>query len=217
MVDQVEAVGQPAVASFLIGNFGAVFLGCGLWFGLKENQVWGGFLGYGLWYLAGCAVSHYHLKQTLAADTEGKWTIGKLWWELSMGNILSLRNRIQPVIGPIPFVWCFLMKHIIPHVLIILFINLAQSGNGLDPPEPIFGGYGGYSTIPYQVLGILTFVFALFLFVNGLIFPKMYEPLAKPQVKDEDDLPAKTIDPEQEEASGEEEETPTKVEEEQEA
>lgn len=182
--------------------------------------MWAGFVAWILWYLGGCAVAHYYLKQTLAADTDGKWTIGKLWWELSFGNIMSLRNRIQPVIGPIPFVWCFLMKHIIPHLLIVLFINLAQSSNGLEPPQPIFGGYGGYVTAPFQILGILTFVFALFLFVNGLIFPSLYEPLALPQVKDEDDIPTKTIDEhdKEEDVSGEEEEdTPAQVEEEQEA
>lgn len=215
MVDQIELVGKEAVTSYLIANFGAVFLGCALWFGLNDNQVWGGFVGALLFYSIGCGISHFYLTKTLAGDTEGKWTIGKLWWELSLGNILALRNRIQPVIGPIPFIWCFLMKHIIPHILIILFVNLAQSDNGAG--EPIFGGYGSYPTGPYQVLGILTFVFALFLFINGLIFPTLYEPLAKPQVHD-DDI-GKNIEPEKEEGSKEEEEevNPAKIEEEQEA
>jgi hypothetical protein len=83
----------------------------------------------------------------------------------------------------VPALWCFLVKQFIPHVLIILFINLAQSDNGVAAPDdgPIFGGYGGYEKKPYQVLGILTFVFALFLFLLGLILPDVYAPLALPQ------------------------------------
>ncbi len=100
-----------------------------------------------------------------------------------MGNILHLRDRIQPVIGTVPFVWCLLMKHFIPQILIILFINLAQTDNGIDG-TPKFGNYGGYETRPFQVLGMLCFFFALFLFVNGLIFPDLYAPLAVPQVKE---------------------------------
>jgi hypothetical protein len=83
----------------------------------------------------------------------------------------------------VPFLWCLLIKQFIPHVLIILFINLAQSNNGVAAPDdgPIFGGYGGYENRPYQVLGILTFAFAAFLFLVGLAFPDVYATLAVPQ------------------------------------
>jgi hypothetical protein len=166
-----------------MANFGSVLLACGLWFGLKnDNAVWAGFLGLILFYVAGVGVSGYYLKQTLALDTENKWTMKSLFWELYMGNILALRDRIQPVIGNIPFIWCVLMKHLIPHLLIILFINLAQSDNGAG--DPIFGGYGEYVMAPFQIIGMLTFFFALFIFVAGVGFPKFYEPLAMPQTKE---------------------------------
>jgi hypothetical protein len=45
----------------------------------------------------------------------------------------------------------------------------------------MFSGYGGYPMTPYQVLGILTFVFAVFLFVIGVLFPIVYYPLALPE------------------------------------
>jgi hypothetical protein len=98
------------------------------------------------------------------------------------GNIVALRDRMQQEVGRVPFVWCFLMKHIIPHILIILFVNLAQSENA--DGEPLFGNYSGYPTKPYQILGMLSFVFVLFVFVLGVLFPDLYAPLALPQCKE---------------------------------
>jgi hypothetical protein len=72
-----------------------------------------------------------------------------LWWELYFGNIVALSNRMQRYIGHVPFIWCFLMRHIIPHLLIILFVNLAQSGNGYG--DPLFGNYAGYAKKPFQM------------------------------------------------------------------
>jgi solute carrier family 6 GABA transporter-like protein 1 len=183
MVDQIEVLGREAVCSYMVATFGAVFLGSGLWFGLDENALWGGFVGMILFYLAGLGVTGFFLSKRLAEDTEDKWTMKSMWWELTMGNILALRDRIQPVIGSVPFVWCLLMKHFIPQALIILFINLAQADNGIDG-TPKFGNYGAYESRPFQALGMCCFFFALFLFVNGLIFPELYAPLALPQVKE---------------------------------
>ncbi len=59
---------------------------------------------------------------------------------------------------------------------------MARSTNGVG--NPIFGGYGVYEVMPYQVVGILTVVFALVLVIIGAVFPKLYEPLAMPQVAD---------------------------------
>jgi solute carrier family 6 GABA transporter-like protein 1 len=188
--DQFEICGKPAVLSFMIANFGAVGVASGLWFGglLQENNnaIWVGAVGGISFYLAGVGVTTYFLVQRLAQDTtEQKWSMASLFWELYMGNILALRARIQPVIGHVPFVWCILMKHFIPHILIVLFVNLAGSDNGAG--EPNFGGYGSYVTYPFQLLGILTFVFTLFLFSVGLAAPDVYSPLALPQIKDDGD------------------------------
>jgi hypothetical protein len=184
MEDQFKNCGKPAVLSFMIANFGAVGFASGLWFGLKDNAIWAGVVGGILFYLAGLGVTSHFLAQKLAEDTEQKWSMASLFWEIYLGNILALRARIQPVIGHVPFVWCILMKHFIPHILIVLFVNLAGSDNGAG--EPNFGGYGSYVTYPFQVLGILTFVFTLFLFSVGMVKPEVYAPLALPQIKDLD-------------------------------
>ena len=186
LTEQVEKCGKHAVIAFMFANFGGVGLGCALWFGLNENAVWGGFVGGILFYLAGVGMTGYFLKQKLAEDNEDKLTMSDLFGEIYMGNILSLRDRIQPVIGTVPTIWCVLMKHIIPQVLIVLFVNLARSDNGEG--EPIFGGYGSYVTWPFQVLGMLTFIFALVIFVVGLAVPNLYAPLAQPQTKEAEEL-----------------------------
>lgn len=183
ILGQFESLGRPVVLSFMVGNFGAVLVACGLWFGLKENAVLGGFLGLILVYLVGVAVTWHFLKELLASDTDNRWTSMKsLWWEVYFGNVVALRDRIQEYVGAVPFLWCLLIKHFIPHLLIVLFINLAQSKN-VDG-DPVMGNYGGYPTWPYQVLGILSFAFTLFIFLVGLVFPKLYAPLALPQTKE---------------------------------
>lgn len=65
-----------------------------------------------------------------------------------------------------------------PPVLLILFFlgadatTLDEDGNEVK----VFGNYGGYA-YSYQILGILTVVFAGFLVASSLVFPKLYNTL----------------------------------------
>jgi len=176
ILDMYQNIGVPATLAFMIGNFFPVLLACCLWFGLQNgSEVWAGFIAlFGGW-LAGAIVTDYFLRQRVAQEPE-RWTRNSIWWECSFGNIERLRTRIQPVVGWIPFEWAILMKYFIPQVLIILFVNLCASENGA-------GKYGEYSIRPYQILGLLTFVFAIFVFFVGVVVPEVYEPLALPQTK----------------------------------
>jgi hypothetical protein len=179
IVGQMERQGAPIVYSFMTANFGAVILGCGLWFGLPAGTaVWGGFVGFFLWYFSFVGVTGYFINEKVASS-DGKWTMRAMWWEVYFGNILALRDRMQEVIGPVPFIWCLLMKHFIPHVLIILFVNLAQSKT--EDGETLLGNYSGYADHPYQILGIIVVAFTLILFLGGVFFPDIYAPLALPQ------------------------------------
>ena len=163
-------------------NFISVFVACGLWFGLpqRDHAWWVGFVGGLGCYGIGMAVTHSLLSNHREAtdNNKDKWpTMSSIWYELSFGNIVKLRDRIEPGIGgSLPFIWCFLVKQFIPHALIVLFINLARAKTG--DGESTFGHYGGYVNQPYQVLGMLTFFFALFLFIIGLIVPQIYAPFA---------------------------------------
>jgi hypothetical protein len=61
----------------------------------------------------------------------------------------------------------------------VLFVSAAVTDNA--DGDPNFGNYGGgYPANPYQVLGILSFVFAAFLFLIRFVFHQVYAPLATP-------------------------------------
>jgi len=179
IVNQFKRQTAPVVYSFMTANFGAVIVGCVLWYTTPPDvAVWAGFVGFFGVYFVGLGVTVYFMNKVVASS-DGKWTTKSMLWEVYFGNILSLRNRMQEVIGPVPFVWCVLMKHFIPHVLIILFVNLAQSKT--DEGKSKFGGYEGYASNPYQILGIIVVAFTLLLFLVGVFFPDLYAPLALPQ------------------------------------
>jgi len=180
ITEQVKRLGWAPVLTYMGANFGSVALACGIWFGVPKDDggVWGGFVALILFYLVGLAVTLFLLKQKMDEEPN-KWTRKTIMWEISFKNIYDLTKRIKPVIGWYPFIWCFLVKQFIPHVLLILFVNLARSNNGYG--DPIFGHYGGFATTPYQVLGVLSFVFAATLFTVGFIFPKIYYPLRLPE------------------------------------
>jgi len=178
--EQVQTLGVAPVYCYMLANFGSVALACGIWFGVPPDQggVWGGFVALICFYLAVNVVTLYLLKRRMDADPD-KWPCwSKIIWAVSFKNVFDLKARIEPTIRCIPALWCILIKQFIPHVLIILFVNLAQSETSHG--APMFSGYGGYPMRPYQALGILTFVFAAFLFLVGMVFPCFYDPLALP-------------------------------------
>jgi hypothetical protein len=175
----VHKCGRAATAMYMIANFGSVFLTCGIWFGVSEDDggIWGGFVALIGFYLLFIALTALLLFQKIQEDPSNTWP--SLIWEISFKNIFDLRKCIEPEMQWIPGVWCILIKQFLPQVLIILFINLAQSET--DEGESMFGHYGNYPTRPFQVLGILTFVFTLFTFSIGMLFPQVYSALALPE------------------------------------
>jgi len=66
-----------------------------------------------------------------------------------------------------------LIKNFVPQACIWLFFNLLTSSKGA-------GHYGDYPIRPYQILGLLCFILAIFLFFIGLLVPEVYENLAVP-------------------------------------
>jgi len=177
IIGQIERQSAPVVYSFMIANFGSVILGCILWYAFDIAAFWG-FIGFFGWYIVFVALTGYFINKVVASS-DGKWTTRSLWWEVYLGNIVELRDRMQLVIGRVPLIWCVLMRLFIPHVLIILFVNLAVSKT--DTGKSMFGNFGGFSHQPYQILGILIVVFTLVLFMGGVFFPKIYAPLSLPQ------------------------------------
>lgn len=109
------------------------------------------------------------------ADEPGRWTWGSIFWKLGFGNVMDLRDQLSSTIGFLPKIWAFMMKQVLPHIILILFINLARSNN--SDGESLFGNYGNYVQWPFQVLGYLSVIFAFFLFLLGLVAPSAYDGL----------------------------------------
>ena len=128
---QIEKLGLAPVLTYMVANFGSVVLACGIWFGVSKDDggVWGGFLALIAFYLAGLAATAVLLKKRMEEDPD-KWTWSSILWEISFKNVVDLSERIKPIVGYYPMVWNILVKQFIPHVLLILFVNLAQSDNG---------------------------------------------------------------------------------------
>jgi hypothetical protein len=159
----------------VLANFLPIILACALWFGIDgDRAALAGFMGLIGSSLVGIAMTAYFLKKKMQEEP-GKWTWGSIWWEVTFSNIFALKNRVQPTIQYIPDLWAYLIKGVIPHLLIVVFVNAAAAeSNG----ERIFGNYGNYPTKPYQVMGIICIAFALFLFLVGFFYPDIYAFLA---------------------------------------
>jgi len=171
----IAKCGAKAFIFYLVANFGSVALACGIWFG--TYSIWGGFVALILFYLVFLGLSLFSLKKHMEMTGEDM-SFGEAVWALSFENIFDLKERIEPVTKWIPGIWCILIKQFLPHLLLILFVNLAQSNT--SEGVPIFGNYGGYAKWPYQVMGILIFVMTIVVFVLGILFPQIYASLALP-------------------------------------
>eukprot|EP00571_Detonula_confervacea_P010676 CAMPEP_0172306670 /NCGR_PEP_ID=MMETSP1058-20130122/7696_1 /TAXON_ID=83371 /ORGANISM="Detonula confervacea, Strain CCMP 353" /LENGTH=665 /DNA_ID=CAMNT_0013018635 /DNA_START=380 /DNA_END=2377 /DNA_ORIENTATION=+ len=174
----IAKCGRNAFGAYLCANFGSVALACGIWFGAQS--VWGGFVALILWYLVFLVISFFFLMQH-TNQSEEPMSFRQAVWALSFENIFDLKERIEPVTKWIPGIWCILIKQFLPHLLLVLFINLAQSKTEIDGEEvALFGNYGGYETRPFQVMGILIFVLTIVTFSIGLLFPQVYASLSLP-------------------------------------
>jgi SNF family Na+-dependent transporter len=176
---QIENLGAAIIFAHMTAYFGAVILACGLWFGLSnaDDALWAGFVGLVGFYVLGMTVVALLMYQRMTMQP-GRWTWGSIAYELLFKNIADLKSDLSEVVGYLPFAWTLLVKFFIPPVILILF-GLACDEENADGTK-VFGHYGGYVTLPYQVLGILCVAFTGFLFLSSLIVPQLYSPLERP-------------------------------------
>lgn len=171
---QIECLGPKIVFVYITTTFGSVLLACAMWFGVGNAAA--GFFGLVISYAMGIAYVGYLMSKKKQEDQTLTWS--DMLFDLTMGNVMKLREDLVSSVGHIPVAWAFLIRHFIPQVLLILFFlgadatTIDEEGNEVK----VFGSYGGYATT-YQVLGILTVVFAGFLVVSSLVFPNLYEAL----------------------------------------
>jgi hypothetical protein len=159
----------------ILANFFPVILACALWFGLDPDEApLAGFMALLGSALFGVGVTAYFLNERMKEEP-GKWTWRSIWFEVTFSNIFALKNRVQPTIQYIPDIWAYLIKGVIPQILIVVFISAAATK--VDGTN-VFWHYGNYPAVPYQLMGVICIVFALGLFVAGFFFPDMYAFLA---------------------------------------
>lgn len=182
---QVESLGHEPVYAYMATTFGAVIAGSWVWFGIEGSTTGAGFLVFFLWYACGTSLCIYLLRQEISSHPEKGWTWKSIIMELAFKNAYQLRDELESSVGKLPLVWPFLIKHLIPPSLLILFFNLACAKN--DEGESDFGNYAGYTNWPFQVLGISAVAVVVLVFLVGAIYPKGYEILSATQDADADD------------------------------
>jgi hypothetical protein len=176
--EQIDALGAPIVFTNMAATFGSVTLACILWFSLdNDSAVWAGFLAFFLFYGIGMAFTGYLMKKKIQEESLGSWALRSMVYDLLFRNMMDLREDLSGVVGPLPIVWAVLVKFFIPPVLLVLFAMGCDAENA--DGTKIFGHYANLPTAPYQILGILTVVFALFLLFSSFVAPKLYEVFTK--------------------------------------
>ena len=172
--EQIEELGSSIVFTYMFANFGSVIFACGLWFGLDNSaEVYAGFIALIGCYLLGTAVTLFFCYLKIQQEPE-KWNWSSILYAVGLKNIMTLREELESICGYMPWAWGFAMKHFIPQVLLILFINLASSDNGAG--KPLFGNYSGYVNVPFQMLGILFVCFSFIIVMVGVLAPGLFEP-----------------------------------------
>jgi hypothetical protein len=149
-------------------------------------------LGDHLFPWHGRTVTIILLRRKLKTE-ESSETLCAAMIDLAFGNMRDYKNTLGKVIGWVPTARCLLIKHFIPQVLLILFINLAASEN--DDRKSVFGRYGDpypYPMKPYQASGIFVVCLSIAVFFVGLLFPDVYSGL----VSYDDKEPEKAINEE---------------------
>jgi len=130
---QIEKAGVISSYSYTFASFGSAVLASGIWFGL--GNTWAGFVAWIVFYLVFTGIAI--MKLETGTVREGIYVLG-------FENVMDLRAELEPVIGWVPIVWCFLIKHFIPQVLLILFVNGASAKiDTPDGPVSKFGHYEG--------------------------------------------------------------------------
>mmetsp|Transcript_6076 Transcript_6076/g.7719 ORF Transcript_6076/g.7719 Transcript_6076/m.7719 type:complete len:626 (+) Transcript_6076:127-2004(+) len=175
--DQKLKFGEHIVNTFILTTFGSVTVACICWFGFKSNTTILGFIVLFLLYGIG-------MISIIKKMQENDWNVKEELYSLFMDNVLELTHELETTVGKIPTVWPFLLKHFIPQVLLVLFINLVFSETAEGETE--FGHYGGYLTWPFQIVGIFVVLLVSIVFLIGSLKPDTYNPLASVDERDLD-------------------------------
>lgn len=186
---QVSLLGAWPVCSLMATSFGSTVIASGVWFGVAKNggsepaewtiQDWSLMWGFIVLFICvnlGLVMTVIFSMKSMQNGTAGEMSKREFYVELFMGNMWHLKGELLGVIRYIPDIWFFLIKHFIPQVLLLLFVNLAASDAKTKDGLVIgsqFGHYGNYNP-GYQALGIFVFAVSLLILVVGMVAPDLY-------------------------------------------
>jgi len=177
--EQVDNLGRPVVFGHMVTTFASVFLASVLWFGIQDTDTAraAGFAGLVGTYAVGMAIVVCLMRRRMR-ECPGMWSWQSMAYDLLFRNAMDLRDDLAGVVGRLPVAWAVLIKFLIPQAILVLFC--AGCGGAAPSGETEFGHYAGYPLLPFNVLGILTVVFAGFLFFSSLVAPRLYDAFQKP-------------------------------------
>lgn len=177
--EQIEKIGKIPVFLYMFTTFGSLTFASIFWFGLNDNQVWAGFVALIVSYIAGMIGVYI---SCIRAAAEKNMELNDVFYTLSMEYVIVLKDRLSTNIGPLPTVWAFSVKHMMPSILLICFINLCASKQ--EGGRSVFAHYGNYVAVPYQIIGIAIVILTMFVFVVGVTFPNVYHMLVRSEISD---------------------------------
>ena len=172
MSKQVQNLGNRwnIVYAYYLTTFGSFLFASLVWFGVKGDTFWLGFLSLLLIY--GCGVAYCLNDLQSLCEQDPSMSMKFLRNELLMGNILELRQELSSSVGYLPWIWAFLMKHAVPQILLVLFFNLFFAKTEYETIA--FGNYNGYLTWPYQVVGVISALLVFGTVFAGALDSKLF-------------------------------------------
>jgi len=198
--DQITAFGLRPFIFYVLWNFAPVLIAASVWFGFDRQaadnyeRLWLGLFGGVVIFLLFFAMTFLSVRSSYeqylarlqeatqhgrSVNTERIMDPRYFYMEFCFRNVETLKQSLEPAMGPLPQIWYIFIKRVIPHLLLLLWIKQIMAAPYGDVPAG-FGHYGGYPFSPYQLVGICVFSLLVGLFLLGLVVPQVYASLVPP-------------------------------------
>jgi solute carrier family 6 GABA transporter-like protein 1 len=188
---QISNLGAAPVYLYMYGTMSIWTAAAVCWFNLSQNAMLVGWLIVAGGYVAMAVLLMMSLSG--AKHNNPDRSTGSLLYELMFGNIFDMCDDFGQIVGYLPKWWGIIIKHILPPLLLVLFINLASAKNG---DKPLFGNYGNYVEWPYQIMGIFIVALTLAVFGIGVLCPDAYSFLVPPEIEATSEMEMKKMEDE---------------------
>lgn len=194
---QFKTLGHNSVYIYMTTSFSSTLLASFCWFGTDSfaSGICSSVIVFISIYAAGLvvAVQSSTLANKLTRDDKTRtcsdgeifhhsqpqrWTAWDIARELVLRNVLEMKAELELSVLFMPLLVPVLIKHFIPQILWVLFVNLAVAKDSQG--NSLLGNYGGYPTWPFQVLGVSIVCLSVAIIFLGFLYPKTFQCLATP-------------------------------------